>query len=738
MAIKDLSSESAPGLDCYNGYFYQKCWKIIKRGVTNFVQSFFAGKQLTRFYSHSCLMLIPKVEAPTSFSQMRPISLSNFSNKILSKIVASRLNPYLPRLISDNQNGFINGRLITENVILAQEIVHNISKNKKKENMIIKLDMEKAYDRVSWVFLYAVLKKIGFNGNFIDIIKRLVEDAWYSVLINGDRKGFFHSSRGLKQGDPLSPFLFVISAKILSKMLNNLFDNRKYTGFTMAKEGPQINHLAYADDVVIFTSWKKKSLRRVMREEKDLLFYIYDHKDYAESWSMARESPLIWRESSHNPTNTAIPNNAPTRCYIPPPPIDVLNQIEKYLQDFYWGQREGKKKHHWAAWDFLCYPKDEGGVGFKSLFDIQTSFEIKRWWRIRTQDNLWTKFMNAKYCKRVNLVARKWTSGQSQSWKELMRITIVVEPHMLWKINRGESLFWWDNWTRIGPLSLYVNRNRAMGNSRVNEFIIDNRWNNERLQDVVPPNLQQYINQIHIFDRNIPDKCYWILAQDGVFSCATARDAISPKKAKNDTLNTIWHKKRCSARFSKIKTSFSKVIYEIVFNLKVALRKVFNFVPLEANWRDLCILIDGYKPKLKFIHVCWLKPLSMAFKLNTDGISMSKDNKAGAGGILRDHQGSMVMAFTVSMIFCSNNMAETQTSNFGLKWCQQNNVSNLILEIDSKLVVDMINGTCKPTWKIQYWITEIQEKVKALKAIVTHCYRVIQLYLRFFGKVWCH
>ncbi|XP_059294732.1 uncharacterized protein LOC132047749 [Lycium ferocissimum] len=504
----------------------------------------------------------------------------------LHSIISREDNEMLTRMPEEEEIfGFISDRLITENVILTQKIVHNMSKNKKKENMIIKLDMEKAYDRVSWAFLYVVLEKMGFNDTFIDIIRRLVENAWYSVMINGDRKGFFHSSRGLKQGDPLSPSLFVISAEILSRMLNNLFDNRKYTGFTMEAKGPQINHLAYTDDVVIFTSWKEKSLRRVMRlpyfyrKEKDMLFHIDDHQDFKESWGLARKSIVIWRETVI--IQQVLQSQTMHLLAAISPPKYVLTQIEKYLQDFFWGEKEGKKKHYWAAWKYLCYPKDESGAGFKSLVDIQTSFAMKRWWRLRIEDNLWTKFMNAKYCKRVNLVARKWTSGQSQSWKELMLIKQDSEPHMLWQINKGNVLFWWDNWIGLGPLSMFVNRDIAVGNTQVKELIIENRWNNERLQTM----------------------------------------------------------------------------------------------------------------------------------LNTDGSSMSRANKAGGGGILRDHHGNLIMAFTASMNFCSNNMAETQAANCGLKWCQQNNIHPLILEMDSKIVVDMINGTSKPTWKLQHWIAEIQDKV---------------------------
>ncbi|OIT32912.1 putative ribonuclease h protein, partial [Nicotiana attenuata] len=111
------------------------------------------------------------------------------------------------------------------------------------------------------------------------------------------------------------------------------------------------------------------------------------------------------------------------------------------------------------------------------------------------------------------------------------------------------------------------------------------------------------------------------------------------------------------------------------------------------------------------------------FKLNTDGSSMGRDKKVVAGGILRDHQGSMIMAFSVSMIFCSNNMAETQTANFGLQWYIDYNIKNFNLEMDSKILVDMIKGINKPSWKLHHWIAKIQEKQKFFKADVIHCYR---------------
>lgn len=134
--------------------------------------------------------------------------------------------------------------------------------------MVIKLDMEKAYDKMSWKFIYAVLRKFGFSEIWIDIISRLLSNVWYSIIVNGSRNGFFTSSQGLKQGDPLSPSLFIIGSEVLSRLLNNLNHNENFTSFSMNENGPQINHLAYEDDVIIFTGGNTKSIKLVMKQIK--------------------------------------------------------------------------------------------------------------------------------------------------------------------------------------------------------------------------------------------------------------------------------------------------------------------------------------------------------------------------------------------------------------------------------------------------------------------------------------
>lgn len=132
-------------------------------------------------------------------------------------------------------------------------------------NIVVKLNMEKAYDRVSWIFLTKVLRQFGFSKVVIDMVWRLMVNNWYSVVINRKSYGFFKSTRGLKQGDPLSPTLFVIAAEVLSRGLNSLYYDEEYIGYGLPKWSPKINHLAYADDTILFDSGYRSSVTKMMK-----------------------------------------------------------------------------------------------------------------------------------------------------------------------------------------------------------------------------------------------------------------------------------------------------------------------------------------------------------------------------------------------------------------------------------------------------------------------------------------
>lgn len=127
---------------------------------------------------------IAQKEFLKNFANLRPISLSCFINKMISRVLHDRMVEVLPRIISPNQSKFMNRRNIIENVLLAQEIIKDIGKRKKHTNVMVKLDMAKAYDRVSWIFLTKVLRNFGFDERVIDMMWRLLSNNWYSVPIN--------------------------------------------------------------------------------------------------------------------------------------------------------------------------------------------------------------------------------------------------------------------------------------------------------------------------------------------------------------------------------------------------------------------------------------------------------------------------------------------------------------------------------------------------------------------------
>lgn len=134
-------------------------------------------------------------------------------NKIISKFFASRLENYLPMVMVPNQSGFIKGRTISDNVLLAKELFHDIWRGVNSPNLILKLDMEKAYDKVQWPFLVLVMRKMGFPELWVKLIENCISPYWFPMLVNGCPMGFFKSSRGLRQGDHISLSCFFIDER---------------------------------------------------------------------------------------------------------------------------------------------------------------------------------------------------------------------------------------------------------------------------------------------------------------------------------------------------------------------------------------------------------------------------------------------------------------------------------------------------------------------------------------------
>ena len=191
--------------------------------------------------------------------------------KIISKVLCQRLTRLLPRLVSETQSAFVTGRLISDNILIAHEMFHGLRTNNscKEKFLAIKTDMSKAYDRVEWPFIEAMLLKLGFAQRWVSRIMSCITSVQYKVLINGQPKGHIVPNRGIRQGDPLSPYLFILCTEALIANIRKNEEEKLLTGLKIARGSPAISHLLFADDNLFFCKANRQECETILQILKD-------------------------------------------------------------------------------------------------------------------------------------------------------------------------------------------------------------------------------------------------------------------------------------------------------------------------------------------------------------------------------------------------------------------------------------------------------------------------------------
>jgi hypothetical protein len=246
-----LPAEKSPGPDGFIGLFYKKCWPIIK-DLIEALQAFHSPK--TRWLdliNEANIVLLPKMNVATSISDFRPISLINSLAKIITKILAERLAPRLHELVSGCQNAFIKKRCIHDNFVYVQNVIQALHKG-KRPSLFIKLDISKAFDSVSWVFLLETMQALGFGQRWRDWIATLLATSTSRILLNGVPGRKFNHARGLYQGDPLSLMIFILAIDPLYKLIE-VAASRGLLHRVLPKSAKLCCSL-YADDAAIFAN----------------------------------------------------------------------------------------------------------------------------------------------------------------------------------------------------------------------------------------------------------------------------------------------------------------------------------------------------------------------------------------------------------------------------------------------------------------------------------------------------
>jgi hypothetical protein len=565
-AINDMKPLAAPGPDGLPVLFYHTYWDILGDDIIQMTLNVLNQGGDPSQYNSTYICLIPKINNPFNPSEFRPISLCNVTLKIITKTIANRMKHVMPEIISPNQSAFVQGRLITDNTIIASDIFHYLNKTKRKSGYVgIKTDMAKAYDRVEWPFLESTLVSMGFPITLTQIIMKCVTTVKFSILINGHPSKEFAPKRGLRQGDPLSPYLFILCADVLSGLISRALTSHQIHGVKIAPTAPEISHLFFADDSLIFCrastnevttianiihNYEEASGQLVNLNKSEMLFSkgVYEStkediyqilpiqnvtnfskylgmptaagRSKSQMFNYLQER--IWkklkgwkeknlsfagRETLIKAVAQAIPTYIMSSFLIP---IGVCEQLERMICRFWWGSTSDHKKIHWVKWQKLCNHKKKGGMGFRNLRAFNEALLAKQGWRLITHPNsLAAKVLKAKYYQHDHFLKAKPKHQMSYTWRSIMQASWVLKKGCYWSVGSGNTIdIWEDNWIhQKGSSSTWSTRPEANVYTKVKDLMKTNSndWEVEIVKKLFIPYEAQQILNIPILDKNQDD-----------------------------------------------------------------------------------------------------------------------------------------------------------------------------------------------------------------------------------------
>ena len=251
-AVFQLNRDKAPGPDGFTIALYQECWDVIKEDLMKVFREFHSKGMVNQSTNATFIALVPKKSQTSKISDFRPISLVTGLYKIIAKVLSRRLRKVIHETISSSQGAFVEGRQILDVVLIANEVV-NEKRRMRDKGVVFKIDFEKAYDHVDWGFLEHVLERKGFSPKWRSWMRGCHSSTSLAVLVNGNAKGWVKASRGLRQGDPLSPFLFTLVVDVLSRLMFKVEKKGLTKNFLVGRNRTRVSILQFANDTIFFS-----------------------------------------------------------------------------------------------------------------------------------------------------------------------------------------------------------------------------------------------------------------------------------------------------------------------------------------------------------------------------------------------------------------------------------------------------------------------------------------------------
>ncbi|GJX19500.1 RNA-directed DNA polymerase, eukaryota [Tanacetum coccineum] len=604
-AVWGCGENKSPGPDGFSFEFFRKFWDTVGSDFYEAVEWFFEHSSFSRGCNSSFIALIPKNQDPKFVNDYRPISLIGSLYKVVTKILANRLSSVIPGLISDVQTAFLPNRQILDGPFIINELL-SWCKHKKQQAMVFKVDFAKAYDSIRWDFLEDVLTAFGFGPKWCSWIRGCLHSGMASVLLNGSPSSEFQFYCGLKQGDPLAPYLFLLVMESLHLSVSRAIEAGIFKGIKIDST-LNLSHLFYADDVVFIGEWSPSNLSGItnilhcfsllsglsINLKKSNLLGVGVRSEYvkdaavnlgcltmktpfkylgvmvggicatSQAWEdtigklKARLSNWKLKTLSVGGRLTLLKSVlGSTPIYnlsIYKAPKSVLHSMESLRRNFFNGSQCNERKIAWIKWTTTLASKKNGGLGISSLYALNRALLFKWVWRFISRDNsLWCRLILSMHGSKL---------PSSSPFRYSTWLSIIREIHSLkdrgvdlvshCRIHVGNGLrtnFWKEVWIGDNPLCVLFPRIFALETNKDSSVAVKLSSVTSSLRRPVRGGSES--SQLSLLQEyiegtilsSLEDRWVWDLNGEGVFCVKDVRNLLDDVFLPKAPIATRWIK----------------------------------------------------------------------------------------------------------------------------------------------------------------------------------------------------
>ncbi|KAJ4757006.1 RNA-directed DNA polymerase (reverse transcriptase)-related family protein [Rhynchospora pubera] len=603
--LMQMGPDKCPGPDGITARFYQQNWEVFGDDLVTLVRKIFEEELVPEEWLHCTVTLIPKTDEPEVPAQYRPISIGNVTYRLIMKLIANRLRKHMRRIISVEQNAFVKGRSIVDNVILVKEVLHSFNQASFKHSaFLLKADVSKAFDKLDWNFLTTSMLYLNVPSKLINLLMSSYTRAHVSININGKGNGFITPTRGLRQGCPMSPYCFIMAMEMLTRRLKKGLREGQLLGLKLAHTSPVLTHLLYADDLVLVGGSAQREVDTimhilnnfalasglVMNPEKSNLWFSKNSQQhevdrvkeslqammaqgdekYLGAIMQTRGSAMKtgrmildrmrsklagWK--AHMLTHagrlvllkSVIMSLPVYHMTIECVPKTIIKQMNSLMAKFFWGKTDQSRYMAPLAWKSVCRTVEEGGLGVRDLNLFGEALFMKLVWAIACDEKkLWVQTCKAKYCPQIGFWKANVSTHSSKLWRDIVHKRVFFQNNVRWRLADATTVRaigqpWFDGWEAQQEVPLGYRK------KMVNELydFQNQHWKDEELSIMFN---QSQVRAIHTIKPNqsttqlMQDRLIWEVAKCGRYTVKEGYQYLTRQPAVQEAnhMASLWHK----------------------------------------------------------------------------------------------------------------------------------------------------------------------------------------------------